>query len=129
MAILHQPDMILLPGTKSTLQDLLWLRQSGLEAAIQKAAAAGTLVMGICGGYQMLGRRISDPEQVEAAGMTEAAGMGLLDMDTVFAGQKSPDTDARDFLRHNRDAFGAEWVLLCRIREYIWAAVGHPCPR
>lgn len=88
VADLHQPDMILLPGTKSTLQDLLWLRQSGLEAAIQKAAAAGTLVMGICGGYQMLGRRISDPEQVEAAGMTEAAGMGLLDMDTVFAGQK-----------------------------------------
>ena len=88
VADLHQPDMILLPGTKSTLQDLLWLRQSGLEAAIQKAAAAGTLVMGICGGYQMLGRRISDPEQVEAAGVTEAAGMGLLDMDTVFAGQK-----------------------------------------
>ena len=88
MADLHQPDLILLPGTKSTIEDLRWLRQSGLEAAVQKAAAAGTLVFGICGGYQMLGRTVSDPDQVEAAGVTEIAGMGLLDMDTVFAGEK-----------------------------------------
>ncbi len=85
---LHDPDMILLPGTKSTISDLQWLRQSGLEAAICKAASAGKLVFGICGGYQMLGSRILDPEQVEAAGVTEIAGMGLLDMQTVFRGQK-----------------------------------------
>ena len=85
---LHDPDMILLPGTKSTIADLQWLRQSGLEAAILKAADAGKLVFGICGGYQMLGNRIADPEQVEAAGVTEIAGMGLLDMETVFRGQK-----------------------------------------
>ena len=85
---LHDPDMILLPGTKSTIADLLWLRQCGLEAAIQKAAAAGTLVIGICGGYQMLGTTVSDPDQVEAAGVKEIAGMGLLDMDTVFRGDK-----------------------------------------
>ena len=85
---LHSPDMILLPGTKSTIADLKWLRQSGLEAAILKAASAGTLVFGICGGYQMLGRRVSDPDQVEAAGITEIQGLGLLDMDTVFLGEK-----------------------------------------
>ena len=85
---LGQPDLILLPGTKSTIADLQWLRQSGLEAAIQKAAAAGTLVFGICGGYQMLGRQISDPDQVEAAGVTQIAGMGLLPTSTVFQGQK-----------------------------------------
>ena len=88
VADLHQPDLILLPGTKSTIEDLRWLRQSGMEAAVQKAAAAGTLVFGICGGYQMLGRTVSDPDQVEAAGVTEIAGMGLLDMDTVFEGEK-----------------------------------------
>lgn len=88
VADLHQPDLILLPGTKSTIEDLRWLRQSGLEAAVQKAAAAGTLVFGVCGGYQMLGRKVSDPDQVEAAGVTEIAGMGLLDMDTVFEGDK-----------------------------------------
>ena len=85
---LHDPDMILLPGTKSTISDLLWLRQCGLEAAISKAASAGTLVMGICGGYQMLGTSVSDPDQVEAAGVTEIAGLGLLPVDTVFRGDK-----------------------------------------
>ena len=85
---LHQPDMILLPGTKSTIADLRWLRQSGLEAAVNKAASAGTLVFGICGGFQMLGRSISDPEGAEADPGTEIAGMGLLDVDTVFRGEK-----------------------------------------
>ena len=88
VADLENPDMILLPGTKSTIADLKWLRQCGLEAAVQKAADAGTLVFGVCGGYQMLGRSVSDPEQVEAAGDTEIRGMGLLPLDTIFRGQK-----------------------------------------
>jgi len=85
---LGRPDMIILPGTKSTIADLVWLRESGLETAILQAASSGTLVFGICGGYQMLGRKISDPEQVESAGLTEIRGMGLLEMDTVFRGEK-----------------------------------------
>ena len=85
---LHQPDMILLPGTKSTIADLLWLRQSGLEAAICQQAARGCIVFGICGGYQMLGTSIRDPLGVETAGVTEVKGMGLLPMDTVFQGEK-----------------------------------------
>ena len=85
---LMDPDMIILPGTKSTIADLLWLRSRGLEAAILQANARGSIVFGICGGYQMLGRSVSDPDQVEAAGITRIAGMGLLPMDTVFHGQK-----------------------------------------
>ena len=85
---LHQPDMILLPGTKSTIADLLWLRQSGLEVGILKEAARGCVIFGICGGYQMLGTSISDPQGVEAAGITQVKGLGLLDMDTVFQGEK-----------------------------------------
>ena len=85
---LHDPDMIMLPGTKSTIADLKWLRESGLEAAILKAASAGTPIFGICGGYQMLGRTVSDPEQVEAAGISKISGMNLLDMDTLFRGEK-----------------------------------------
>ena len=84
---LHQPDMILLPGTKSTIADLRWLRQSGLEAAILKAADAGTLVFGICGGYQMLGNTVSDPDGVEGGGSLR--GLGLLPADTVFQGEKT----------------------------------------
>ena len=85
---LGDPDLIVLPGTKSTIEDLRWLRQNGLEAAIKQAASRGTPVAGICGGYQMLGRRISDPEGAEAAPGTELSGLGLLDMETVFCGDK-----------------------------------------
>lgn len=103
---LRDPDMILLPGTKSTIADLKWLRESGLEAAILKAADAGTLIFGICGGYQMLGRRVSDPEQVEASGIRELAGLGLLDMETVFRGEKV-QTQTRGTFR------GVEGLLSC----------------
>jgi len=85
---LMDADLIILPGTKSTISDLQWLRQSGLEAAILKAVSNGTPVFGICGGYQMLGETIEDPEEVEAAGVTKIAGMGLLPIQTVFAGEK-----------------------------------------
>ena len=81
------PDLVVLPGTKSTLADLLWLRQSGLEAAIQKLAAGGTPVLGVCGGYQMLGRSLADPCGTEGGG--ELRGMGLLPVDTVFGAQKT----------------------------------------
>ena len=82
------PDMIVLPGTKSTIADLIWLRQNGIETLILKAASAGTLIFGICGGYQMLGKTISDPEQLEAAGLTTIKGLSLLDMETLFHSEK-----------------------------------------
>ena len=85
---LMEPDMIVIPGTKSTIADLMWLRQSGLEAAVLHAHDRGSIVFGICGGYQMLGTSVSDPDQVEAAGVTQIDGMGLLPMETVFHGQK-----------------------------------------
>ena len=84
---LGQPDMILLPGTKNTMGDLVWLRESGLADAIIAAAARGTPILGVCGGYQMLGRTLSDPNGVERRGMFP--GLGLLPADTVFTGQKT----------------------------------------
>ena len=84
---LGDPDLIILPGTKNTMADLKWLRESGLEAAVKKHAARGKPVLGICGGYQMLGRHIADPLGVENGG--EMAGIGLLDIDTVFEGEKT----------------------------------------
>ncbi len=85
-AQLGSPDLIFLPGTKNTMRDLLWMRQNGLEAAILKRHEAGTVIFGICGGYQMLGNTIRDAEQVEEGGTIR--GMGLLDMDTVFESEK-----------------------------------------
>lgn len=86
-AELGQPDLVILPGTKSTIADLLWLRQKGLEAAIQKLAARGTPVLGVCGGYQMLGRWLDDPTGCEGGGRLR--GMGLLPVDTVFCAEKT----------------------------------------
>lgn len=84
---LKDPDMIILPGTKNTMDDLKWLRESGMEAAVLKEAAKGKLIFGICGGYQMLGETLSDPEGIEAGGTMK--GLGLLKLDTVFATQKT----------------------------------------
>lgn len=83
---LGEPDMILLPGTKNTLGDLKWLRQNGLESAVCRAKEQGSVIFGICGGYQMLGRMVSDPEQVEEGGTIW--GMGLLPVETVLTRNK-----------------------------------------
>jgi adenosylcobyric acid synthase len=90
------PDLVILPGTKNTMEDLLWLRQSGLEARIKKHAAAGGAVFGICGGYQMLGRYLSDPHHVEHGG--EMEGIGLLPGRTVFAREKTRTRVKGEFL-------------------------------
>ena len=84
---LKNTDMIVLPGSKNTMEDLLWLRQNGLEAAVLKKAAEGKIIFGVCGGYQMLGETLSDPDHVEAGGQLK--GMGLLPMDTIFRGAKT----------------------------------------
>ncbi len=87
---LGHPDLIIMPGTKNTMDDLLWLRQCGLEALILKAAAAHTPVLGVCGGYQMLGRTLRDPEGAEGGIPGRALrGLELLPTDTVFTAEKT----------------------------------------
>jgi len=78
---LADADLVVLPGSKSTVADLSWLYRSGLAAAVVAHAGAGRPVLGICGGYQMLARRITD--HVES-GAGEVSGLGLLDLDVVF---------------------------------------------
>ena len=84
---LGTPDAVIIPGSKSTVADLAWLRDTGLAGAVQDVAAAGGAVVGICGGYQMLGRRILDPDRVESRDAS-VPGLGLLDMETTFAATK-----------------------------------------
>ncbi len=84
------PDMIILPGTKSTLADLRWLRETGLASQIRDEAGRGTLILGICGGYQMLGEMLSDPEGTEGEGsQTSCPGLGLLPVRTTFRALKT----------------------------------------
>lgn len=80
-------DLIILPGTKATLADLAFLRTQGWDVDILSHVRRGGRVLGVCGGYQMLGRKLADPGGVEGP-VGEAAGLGLLDVETVLAGDK-----------------------------------------
>ena len=83
-------DIVIVPGSKSTIADLAWLRARGLAPALERAARDRRIVLGLCGGFQMLGARLADPHGVETGG--EASGLGLLPVSTTFA---SPKTSVR----------------------------------
>ncbi|MBP3524568.1 MAG: cobyric acid synthase [Clostridia bacterium] len=84
---LEGADLIVLPGTKNTIEDLIDLRSRGMDAAIVRHAQKGGMVIGVCGGYQMLGRVLRDPDHVESR-VPELAGLGLLDMEVTFEKEK-----------------------------------------
>ena len=88
VADLQRADIIILPGTKSTLDDLLELRRNGSAQAIQRAHRDGKMVVGICGGYQMLGLSVEDPSGIEGS-VTSLPGLGLLPIRTIMDAEKT----------------------------------------
>ncbi len=88
VSALGEPDLVILPGTKNTIEDLLWMRQNGLEAAVLRRIESGTPVWGVCGGYQMLGEELKDPLGIEGEPGRAVTGMGLLPIRTVFTEEK-----------------------------------------
>jgi adenosylcobyric acid synthase len=80
-------DLVILPGSKATIADLAALRAAGFDVDIAAHRRRGGLVLGLCGGYQMLGRAVADPQGIEGA-PGEVAGLGLLDVETVLSGHK-----------------------------------------
>ncbi|MGL5930442.1 MAG: cobyric acid synthase [Dermatophilaceae bacterium] len=88
-ADLADADLVVLPGTRATVDDLAWMRGRGLDAAVRTHAAAGRPVLGICGGFQMLGSRIADPHGVEGPAGRVVDGLGLLDVRTDFVPEKT----------------------------------------
>lgn len=82
------PDIVIIPGTKSTIDDLMFLRKNGLENQIKELHRRGKLIIGICGGYQMLGKVLKDPYHVEND-LEEVEGIGLLDVETTFEMEKT----------------------------------------
>ena len=122
------PDLIVLPGTKSTMADLEWVRASGLLEVMQarRLAASPPVVLGVCGGFQMLGRSIADPDAVESA-VPSAPGLGWLPLVTRFAAHKT--TRLREGsgpggapvhgyeIRHGRTAAREGWEEWLRLDE------------
>jgi len=97
---LDDADLVVLPGTRTTIADLAWLRARGLDAAILAHAKAGGSVLGVCGGFQMLGRRIEDPEGAEGEPGSVVDGLGLLDVSTRFTAEKTLRLPSGDALGH-----------------------------
>ena len=87
-ADIENADLLILPGSKNTVKDLLYLKERGIAGSIRRAAERGGRIAAICGGYQMAGRRICDPEHVESD-HDEMEGLGLLDIETVFGQAKT----------------------------------------
>ena len=85
---LADADLVVLPGSRATHADLEWMRSRGLDRAVVAHAGAGRPVLGICGGFQMLGRAVFDPDGVEGAAGASVEGLGLLDVTTTFAAEK-----------------------------------------
>ena len=85
---LSNPDIVIIPGSKSTIDDLKYIRENGLEEQIKELQKRGKLIFGICGGYQMLGKKIKDPYHVEGE-IEEIDGIGLLDTETIFEKEKT----------------------------------------
>lgn len=84
---LGNPDLIIIPGSKNTIDDLLYLQETGLAAEIEQAAEKSVPVIGVCGGYQMLGQKVYDPEGTES-NWQELDGLGLLPIETTFSPNK-----------------------------------------
>jgi adenosylcobyric acid synthase len=85
---LTDADLVVLPGTRATVADLAWLRARGLDRALAEHVRRGGALLGICGGFQMLGHEVADPDGVEDASCSTVDGLGLLDVRTTFVAEK-----------------------------------------
>ena len=81
------PDLVILPGSEATIPDLAFLHESGMDRALRHAADGGSLLFGICGGFQMMGTELHDPEGLEG-GVGHAKGLGIFDLATTFTREK-----------------------------------------
>lgn len=99
------PHLIIIPGSKSTIDDLIYLRESGFEEEIRKQYSKQTSIIGICGGYQMLGRTVTDRFKSESKDTESLEGMGLLDITTDFLKEKNTHQVEFDLKEGSRDIF------------------------
>lgn len=132
---LDDADLVVVPGTRTTLSDLGWLRSRGLDEAIARHVSRGGSVLGICGGFQLLGGEIRDPEGVEGHAGATARGLGLLDVSTEFAADKVlrlPEGEAFGEVVHGYEihhgrttAHSGEPFLGGAHRDGVWGTMWH----
>ncbi|EEG78268.1 cobyric acid synthase [Dethiobacter alkaliphilus] len=104
---LGSPHLVILPGSKNTLADLRWLKSCGLAKAVAAAVNGGSSLVGICGGYQMLGRRVVDLQSADGTGGSEE-GLGLLPVETEFLPQKTTVRVKGETIEHGEELCGYE---------------------
>lgn len=127
---LGDPDLILLPGSKNTTEDLLYLRERGYEAMIKAKVDQGTALIGVCGGYQMLGSSIHDPEHTES-NLDAVIGLNLLPVKTTFIAEKLTTQviaayDSAQFLHAKIAAQDLHGYEIHMGRTEFTASVAHP---
>jgi adenosylcobyric acid synthase len=115
---IENADMVILPGSKNTVKDLLLLKERGIDKSIRRASDKGIPIMGMCGGYQMLGTRILDPLHVES-GHGEVQGLGLLDIETLFEKEKiTCQAEAEIVASAEFGMRNAEWNCAEKLKGY-----------
>jgi len=124
---LGNPDLIILPGTKSTIADLTYLRQQGLDRAIIRLASAGTPLVGICGGYQMLGNTIHDPDKIES-NTGSVPGLGLLQTETVFNPRKTTTQIKAEVTADSGLLAGLKKIKITGYEIHMGQSVHQNCP-
>ncbi|MDN3548222.1 cobyric acid synthase [Mucilaginibacter aquaedulcis] len=104
---ISKADIIILPGTKNTIEDTIAIRNSGVAEAIQNAHRLGKTIIGICGGYQMLGQSIADPYHIEST-ISKTAGLGLLPVNTILQAEKTTRQSSFKFQHLEDECIGYE---------------------
>jgi adenosylcobyric acid synthase len=104
---IEKADIVVLPGSKSTIKDLLYIREKGIPELLKKMMQQGKTIIGICGGYQMMGTLINDPDNIEGA-VSSVEGIGLLPMETVITKEKTTEQQQFIFLNKKQLCQGYE---------------------
>ena len=107
---IENADMVIIPGSKNTVKDLMFLKEARLDESIKRAFSKGIQIMGMCGGYQMLGKKIYDPHGIESS-HKEVAGLGFLNIETTFEKEKTTCQIEGELVRSSEFGVGNNGLL------------------
>lgn len=129
IAQISKAEVVILPGSKSTIKDLLFIREKGIPDLLQQMKLQGKTIIGICGGYQMMGTQISDPDNIEGT-VSSIEGIGLLPMETIISHDKKTEQQQFTFLDNSAVCTGYEIhmgqsTIADEVRPLVKTTAGH----